>query len=220
MTLVYYDRVKDTTATVGTGTWTLSNSPPSGSVAFSVVGNANTCYYLAYSFDQSSWEIGIGTYTSAGTTLARTTVLVSTNSNNAVNFTVGPTIELVAPSKFFTNALRADTVDQLITGGANVTSFSIGTPGNGSTTTIDCGNAPLQYLTNNVAGQTIAAPSNDGSCILLITNGASAGTVTFSGFTIASSSAGAALTTTNTNKFYVMIWRINSVAGYCILAGQ
>jgi len=214
MALVYYDRVKDTSNTTGTGTWTLNNTPPTGSVAFSVVGNANTCYYLAYSSDLSQWEVGLGTYTSSGTTLARTTVYASTNSGSAVSFSTGPTIELVAPAKFFTNALRADVQNQVITGGADVTSASQST-GN---ITVDSGICPLQYITNNGA-YTITAPTNDGSLILLVTNGASAGATTFSGFTVGSNT-GDALTTTNTNKFKIYIDRINGTSSYTIQALQ
>lgn len=104
--------------------------------------------------------------------------------------------------------------DQTLTGGANVTSLSQST-GN---ITVDCGARPLQFITNNGA-YTITAPANDGSCILMVTNGASAGATTFSGFTVGSST-GDPLTTTNTNKFYVWIGRINSVATYTIKALQ
>lgn len=104
--------------------------------------------------------------------------------------------------------------DQTVTGGANVTSQSQST-GN---ITVDCGSRPLQFITNNGAF-TITAPANDGSCLLLITNGASANTVTFSGFTVGSATGGV-LTTTNTNKFTVSIWRVNSISGYTIYPHQ
>lgn len=107
--------------------------------------------------------------------------------------------------------------DQTITGGANVNSDNLGTVSSG-TTTIDCGARPLQYLTDNGAF-TLAAPSNDGSCMLLVTNGASAGAITFSGFTVGAST-GAALDTTNTHKFTLSIWRINGTAAYSITAHQ
>ena len=97
--------------------------------------------------------------------------------------------------------------------------YNIGSPTNGSTTTLDPANGNYQYLTNNVAGLTIAAPASDCGIDVLITNGASAGTVTFSGFTVGSST-GSALTTTNTSKFLVSVRRINSVATYSIYALQ
>ena len=52
-----------------------------------------------------------------------------------------------------------------------------------------------------------------------MTNNGSAGAITFSGFTVGSNT-GATLTTTNTNKFTVSIWRINGTSGYNIFAHQ
>lgn len=87
MAFVLKDRVRDTTTTTGTGTVTLAGAPPTGFQAFSAIGNGNTTYYtIALG---SEWETGIGTYTSAGTTLARTTVLASSNGGSAVNFSAG-----------------------------------------------------------------------------------------------------------------------------------
>jgi hypothetical protein len=105
--------------------------------------------------------------------------------------------------------------DQTISGGGNVTSLSLTTSGS---VTIDCGARPLQFITNNGAW-TLTAPANDGSCILLVTNGASAGAITFSGFSVGAST-GDALTTTNTSKFSISIWRINGTAGYRVAAHQ
>lgn len=110
--------------------------------------------------------------------------------------------------------LSNSVADQTISGGANVTSLSQST-GN---ITVDCGARPLQYITNNGA-YTITAPSNDGSGVLLVTNGASAGATTFSGFTVGSNT-GDALTTTNTNKFMIFIIRINGTSSYTIKALQ
>lgn len=110
-----------------------------------------------------------------------------------------------------------DVADQTISGGFNVTSDNLGTVSSG-TTTIDCGARPLQYLTNGGAF-TLAAPSNDGSCLVLTTNNASAGTITFSGFSVGSNT-GDALDTTNTHKFTISIWRINSTSGYRVAAHQ
>jgi hypothetical protein len=103
------------------------------------------------------------------------------------------------------------TADQTLSGGANVTSLSIGTVTSG-TTTIDCGTSPLQYLTNGGAF-TLAAPVADGSCIVQTINNGSAGTITFSGFTVGTST-GDALDITNGHKFAISIWRINGTSGY------
>lgn len=88
MAFVIKDRVKETTTTTGTGTVTLLGAV-SGFEAFSAIGNTNTTYYAIVHQSADEWEVGIGTYTLSGTTLARTTVLSSTNSDAAVNFAAG-----------------------------------------------------------------------------------------------------------------------------------
>ena len=87
MALVVADRVKDTTTTTGTGTVTLSGTAPTGYQNFAVIGNGNTTYYTIAG--GSEWEVGVGTYATSGPTLARTTVLASTNGGNAVSFSAG-----------------------------------------------------------------------------------------------------------------------------------
>jgi hypothetical protein len=88
MALVLKDRVKETTTTTGTGTITLNGAPP-GFQSFSVIGDGNTTYYTIFDQATGAWEVGIGTYTSSGTTLARNTILESSNSGSAVNFAAG-----------------------------------------------------------------------------------------------------------------------------------
>jgi hypothetical protein len=88
MALVLKDRVKETTTTTGTGTITLAGAA-TGFQAFSAIGNANTTYYTIAGQSGGEWEVGIGTYTSSGTTLSRDTVLASSNSGSLVNFSAG-----------------------------------------------------------------------------------------------------------------------------------
>ena len=88
MALVLADRVKETTTTTGTGTVTLLGAS-TGFQSFAVIGNGNTTYYTIAGQGTSEWEVGVGTYTSSGTTLARTTVLASSNSGSLVNFSAG-----------------------------------------------------------------------------------------------------------------------------------
>ena len=86
MALIVEDRVKETTTTTGTGTLTLAGAE-TGFQAFSVIGDGNKTFYTIT--DGTSWEVGIGTYTSSGTTLSRDTILESSNAGSAVNWGAG-----------------------------------------------------------------------------------------------------------------------------------
>ena len=88
MALVLKDRVKETTTTTGTGTLTLLGAS-AGYQSFSAIGNANTCYYAISSTGGSQWEVGIGTYTTSGTTLSRDTILESSTGGTAVSLSAG-----------------------------------------------------------------------------------------------------------------------------------
>jgi len=88
MALVLKDRVKETSTTTGTGTFTLAGAA-TGFQSFSVIGNGNTTFYTIVDSAAGAWEVGIGTYTSSGTTLSRDTVLESSNSGSLVNFGSG-----------------------------------------------------------------------------------------------------------------------------------
>lgn len=87
MALEIHDRVKETTTTTGTGTYTLAGAVTGFETFTANLDNGDTTYYCCT--DNTDFEIGIGTFTSSGTTLARTTVLASSNSNNAVNWSSG-----------------------------------------------------------------------------------------------------------------------------------
>ena len=86
MALVLADRVQETTTTTGTGTVTLAGAA-TGYQTFAAVGNGNSTYYTIEG--GAEWEVGIGTYTTSGTTLSRTTVISSSNAGSLVNFSAG-----------------------------------------------------------------------------------------------------------------------------------
>ena len=88
MALVIKDRVKETSTTTGTGTLTLAGAA-TGFQSFAAIGDGNTTFYTIALVSSNEWEVGIGTYTSSGTTLSRDTILSSSNSGNAVNFSAG-----------------------------------------------------------------------------------------------------------------------------------
>lgn len=89
MALVLADRVKETTTSTGTTAITLAGASTGYQTFSSAVGNANTTYYTIADQSGANWEVGIGTYTSAGDTLSRDTVLASSNAGALVIFTSG-----------------------------------------------------------------------------------------------------------------------------------
>lgn len=88
MALVVKDRVRETTTSTGTGTITLAGAV-AGYQSFSVIGNANTTYYTIVDSTNNAWEVGVGTYTSSGTTLSRDTVLESSTGGAKIDFAAG-----------------------------------------------------------------------------------------------------------------------------------
>ena len=90
MALILADRVKETSTTAGNGVFTLGGAA-TGFQSFAIVGNGNTTYYCIAGQGTSEWEVGIGTYASAGTTLTRTTVLSNSSATqpSALSFAAG-----------------------------------------------------------------------------------------------------------------------------------
>ena len=88
MALIVKDRVQEISTTTGTGTLTLGGAVL-GYQSFAAIGNGNTTYYAIFDPVAYDWEVGIGTYTSSGTTLSRTTVLSSSNGGSLVDFAAG-----------------------------------------------------------------------------------------------------------------------------------
>lgn len=87
MVLVVADRVQETTSTTGTSSYTLLGAEPGFQSFGDVMSNADTTYYAIT--DDTNWEVGIGTYSTTGPTLARTTILSSSNGNAAVSWSAG-----------------------------------------------------------------------------------------------------------------------------------
>lgn len=130
MALVHADRVMESTTTTGTGTLTLAGAVAGARTFAAGVGNANTCYYAIEAVDgdgvpTGDWEVGLGTV-GAGT-LARTSVLASSNAGAAVNLAAGTKrVFAVTPAALVTLFARTDTANtftagpQVLVGGATV----------------------------------------------------------------------------------------------------
>lgn len=150
MALVLKDRVKETTTTTGTGTITLAGVV-SGFQSFATIGNANTTYYCIADQNGPNWEVGLGTYTSAGTTLSRDTVLASSNGGALVSFTAGTKeVFCTYPATKAVYEDAAGNVDSYPITGGTVTGSAI------SGGTID--NTPVGATTaNTLRGTTVVA---------------------------------------------------------------
>jgi len=87
---VLNDRVKETTTTTGTGTINLGGAATGFETFVAGIGNSNVTYYCIAGQGTAEFEVGIGTVTDASPdTLSRTTILSSSNSDSAVNFSAG-----------------------------------------------------------------------------------------------------------------------------------
>ena len=146
MALVLRDRVKETSTTTGTGPFTLAGAS-AGFQSFSVIGNANTTYYSIVDATAGTWEVGIGTYTSSGTTLSRDTVLESSNSGSKVNFAAGtkdvfctyPAERAVIGSMGYIENSATVSVDSAINTGSNAISGGPVTINSGIVVTVPSG---------------------------------------------------------------------------------
>jgi len=131
MAIVVADRVKETTTTAGTGTITLAGAS-AGYQSFAVIGNANLTYYTIAGQTGNEWEVGIGTYTSSGTTLARTTVLANSSGTqpSALSFSAGTKDVFVTYPAIGSSTsgviVQSDTVSQSTTISTGSNGLSVG----------------------------------------------------------------------------------------------
>ena len=89
MALVINDRVKVTSTTTGTGAMALGTAVTGFETFAQGIGNNNTTYYCIFNQGTSEFEVGLGTLDGSSANLTRTTVISSSNSDAAVNFTSG-----------------------------------------------------------------------------------------------------------------------------------
>ena len=89
MALVINDRVKVTSTTTGTGAMALGSAVTGFETFAQGIGNNNTTYYCIFNQGTSEFEVGLGTLDGTSANLTRTTVISSSNSDSAVDFSAG-----------------------------------------------------------------------------------------------------------------------------------
>jgi hypothetical protein len=156
MALIVADRVKEVTTTTGTGTYTLGGAVD-GFQAFSAVTvDTDTVYYAIT--DDTDWEVGIGTIGGTQTTLARTTILSSSNSGSAVNWGVGTkNIFLTYPAEkaVYEDASGNVDVPNNLTVGGTVDGVDIAARDADLTTTTNTANAALPKAGGTMTGNLV-----------------------------------------------------------------
>ena len=86
MALVVNDRVKETSTTTGTGTFSLAGAVTGFETFVAGIGNSNTTYYAIVNTNNGEFEVGLGTLTGS-TTFRRDTVLSNSAGNTSkINF--------------------------------------------------------------------------------------------------------------------------------------
>ncbi len=121
---MFATRTEQTTQTTGTGTVDLIPAL-TGRLNFSdTIGNANQCYYIMQTSDETQWEEGWGTVTAGSPDqLSRTQVIRSSNSNNLVNFPAGTKTVFIGDNA---DTIRFGSVGQLPTSGGSANALTVG----------------------------------------------------------------------------------------------
>jgi hypothetical protein len=98
MAFVVKDRVKQSTTTTGTGSIVLNGTVSGFQTFANALSDGDTTYYSLFEVSTNNWEVGVGTWTESTTTLARTTILASSNSGSAVNLTAQAEVFIAQPA--------------------------------------------------------------------------------------------------------------------------
>jgi hypothetical protein len=152
MALALNDRVQQQGTANTTVSFTLTASV-TGFQTFAVIGNGNTTYYSATDAS-GNWEVGIGTYSTTGPTLTRTTILSSSNSNTAVTFSGTVNVFVTYPSEKSVNLDGSDNVSALGTVSSGTwqgSTIGVAYGGTGVTTSSGANSVMLRDANQNVA---------------------------------------------------------------------
>lgn len=202
MAFVIADRVQETCAAPGTGTVSLLGAVTGFQTFLAGIGNNNTTYYCIADQGGANWEVGIGTYSSTGSTLSRDTVLASSaGAPTKTNFSSGTqSVFVTYPSEKSVNLDSSGNVSALGTISSavwNGTGIGVSYGGTGGTATPTAG--AVAY--GNGTAYAFTSVGNAGE--VLTSNGSSAPTWTASSSPAKASGAIIVNTTTVSENYTI-----------------
>ena len=177
MALLLANRVQETATANTTVSFTLTGAV-SGFQTFATIGDTNTTYYSATDAS-GNWEVGLGTYSTTGPTLTRTTVYASSNAGSPVTFSGTVNVFVTYPSGRSVNLDASGNVSALGTVSSGTwqgSTIGVAYGGTGQTTFTDG-----QLLIGNTTGNTLTKTTLTAGANITITNGAGAITIAASG---------------------------------------
>jgi len=157
MALVLKDRVQETATPNTTVSFTCTGAV-TGFQAFSVIGNANTTFYTAAD-TTGNWECGVGTYTTVGTLLTRTTITASSNAGAAVTFPGTVNLFVSYPATKSVNLDASGNVSPLGTVASGTwqgTTVGVLYGGTGVTTSTGANSVVLRDANQNISANNLA----------------------------------------------------------------
>ena len=161
MALVVKDRVKQTTTTTGTGSVVLNGTVSGFQTFAAALSNGDTTYYAIFEPSTNEYEVGLGTWTESTATLARTTILESSNSGSAVSLTAQAEVFITQPAE---KAVYLDASNNVtLTNNLTVSGdFTV----SGTTTTIDTTNSVVTDSLIELSNGTTGTPANDAGIVI------------------------------------------------------
>jgi hypothetical protein len=163
MPFIVADRVKETTTTTGTGSYTLAGAVANFRAFSSVCANSDTVNYAAVDNAGAGWEVGLGTWSTGGT-LARTTIYASSNGGSAVNWSAGTReIFLTAAATFLASRAASGANSDITSLTGLTTALSVGQGGTGAATLtannvlLGNGTSTVQFVAPGTSGNVLTS---------------------------------------------------------------
>lgn len=152
MALVLANRVQESATANTTVSFTLTGAVL-GFQSFAVIGDTNTTFYSATD-TTGNWEVGLGTYSTTGPTLTRTTIYASSNGGSAETFVDPVTVFVTYPSGRSVNLDASGNVSSLGTVSSGTwqgTTVGVAYGGTGVTASSGANSVMLRDANQNVA---------------------------------------------------------------------